>query len=256
MNYVNWIFGIAILCQLVFIFGWKHNNYSQRFKNIGYAGILMQLIAIISIFITVEVKRIDVGFAVGIFSLVTIILHLIRDHKAAFIKTWQILAFFAAIGCLLSVLDIRGQEFGGISVHFVFAALAYGFFFVSIAQMIELQFFQGKINYRDSQIPQMSLLDMEENTFSNVKLGFIFLTLTIMSGIIAGILAEEDSYVAWGHKTLFAIFTWITSCVLLICRWKFGWRGVVALRWHSMSVIFLVLSYIATRVVLDIVLER
>ena len=58
------------------------------------------------------------------------------------------------------------------------------------------------------------------------------------------------------HKTVFALVSWLTFALLLAGRWLRGWRGRTALRWTLAGFVFLLLAYVGSRFVLEVVLGR
>jgi ABC-type uncharacterized transport system permease subunit len=58
------------------------------------------------------------------------------------------------------------------------------------------------------------------------------------------------------HKTVFAIISWLIFAALLVGRHLRGWRGKVALRWTLAGFVALLLAYVGTRFVLEIILNR
>ena len=99
------------------------------------------------------------------------------------------------------------------------------------------------------------LLVLEELLFRLVRIGFIVLTLTVISGIAVS-LHIDGRYLPLDHKTVFTLLSWLTFGALLIGRYKRGWRGRIALRWTLVGFAFLLLSYSGTRFVLDVILQR
>jgi ABC-type uncharacterized transport system permease subunit len=83
----------------------------------------------------------------------------------------------------------------------------------------------------------------------------VFLTLTLVTGIafsetIFGRAMRAD------HKTVFALLSWITFGLLLAGRALYGWRGRTALRWTLSGFVMLLLAYVGSRFVLEVVLHR
>ncbi len=58
------------------------------------------------------------------------------------------------------------------------------------------------------------------------------------------------------HKTLFALLSWIAFGALLVGRHFYGWRGRTALRWTLGGFVLLLLAYVGSRFVLEVVLGR
>jgi ABC-type uncharacterized transport system permease subunit len=53
-----------------------------------------------------------------------------------------------------------------------------------------------------------------------------------------------------------SVFAWFVFGILLLGRWRFGWRGCPAVRWTLGGFTLLVLGYLGTKFVLEIILGR
>jgi ABC-type uncharacterized transport system permease subunit len=60
----------------------------------------------------------------------------------------------------------------------------------------------------------------------------------------------------WDHKTIFSVLAWLTFAVLLTGRARFGWRGRTARRVLYAGSALLLLAYVGSRFVLEVVLSR
>jgi ABC-type uncharacterized transport system permease subunit len=58
------------------------------------------------------------------------------------------------------------------------------------------------------------------------------------------------------HKSLFTMLAWLTFGALLAGRWRFGWRGRRALTWILAGTVLLMLAYLGSKFVLEVVLGR
>jgi ABC-type uncharacterized transport system permease subunit len=58
------------------------------------------------------------------------------------------------------------------------------------------------------------------------------------------------------HKTVLSVLSWLTFGALLLGRWRYGWRGTVAVRWTLAAMALLVLSFLGSKFVLELVLGR
>jgi ABC-type uncharacterized transport system permease subunit len=58
------------------------------------------------------------------------------------------------------------------------------------------------------------------------------------------------------HKTLFAFASWGIFATLLIGRHVWGWRGKRALRWTLAGFALLILAYVGSRFVAEVILGR
>lgn len=99
------------------------------------------------------------------------------------------------------------------------------------------------------------LLVLERLLFQCIGVGFALLTLTLVSGFV---FSEEifGRAFRFEHKTLLAVVAWVVFAALLLGRWLRGWRGRLALRMTFAGFAVLLLAYVGTRFVLEVVLGR
>lgn len=99
------------------------------------------------------------------------------------------------------------------------------------------------------------LLVMETQLFRVIVAGFVLLTATVISGLFfSEVLFGRP--LRFEHKTVFAIAAWLVFGGLVAGRLIFGWRGRVALRWTLAGFVMLLLAYVGSRFVLEVILHR
>src|SRR6266853_1865297 len=99
------------------------------------------------------------------------------------------------------------------------------------------------------------MFTMERLLFQIILAGFVFLTLTLATGIAF----SETLFgraMKFDHKTVFAVASWLIFAALLSGRYLYGWRGRVALRWTLAGFVALLLAYVGSRFVLEVILRR
>jgi ABC-type uncharacterized transport system permease subunit len=99
------------------------------------------------------------------------------------------------------------------------------------------------------------LLAMETVLFRLITAGFVLLTATLASGVFF----SEQLFgrpLRLDHKTVFTIAAWGVFGGLLMGRMSFGWRGRTALRWTLIGFAMLMLAYVGSRFVLEVLLGR
>ena len=103
------------------------------------------------------------------------------------------------------------------------------------------------------QLP--ALLTMEKLLFRMISIGFILLSLTVLSGIV---FSEQlfGKALRWDHKNVFALLSWLLFASLLVGRRWRGWRGKTALRFTLAGFATLALAYVGSRFVFEVVLHR
>jgi len=142
--------------------------------------------------------------------------------------------------------------------HLLIAMLAYSFFTIAslhvlLMALLERRLHDGALNHVLQKLPP--LLTMEALLFRIIWAGFALLTLTVGSGVF---FSEElfGKPAPMNHKTVFGFISWFIFAALLAGRHVYGWRGRKAVRWTLAGFLALVLAYIGSRFVLEVILGR
>jgi len=143
-------------------------------------------------------------------------------------------------------------------LHFLIAMLAYSLFTLAALHAVlmavaEKRLHRGRLTPLLASLPP--LLTMENLLFRLIHIAFVLLTLTLATGI----LFSETLFgkaLTFSHKTVFAIVSWFIFAHLLAGRHFFGWRGRKALRWTMTGFVALLLAYVGSRFVLEVILGR
>jgi len=99
------------------------------------------------------------------------------------------------------------------------------------------------------------LLTLERLLFRLITAGFVFLSLTVLTGIVF----SESSFgrpFRLDHKTVFTLLAWSLFATLLIGRRLHGWRGRTALRFTLGGFTLLMFAYAGSRFVFEVILNR
>jgi ABC-type uncharacterized transport system permease subunit len=144
------------------------------------------------------------------------------------------------------------------ALHVGVALIAYALFLVAAVQALVLMALEKRLHRR---LPAMGadrappLLTLERFLFRLVATGFVLLTITIVSG---SVFSDEvfGKPFTFTHKSVFSVLSWLVFGALLWGRWRYGWRGRVALRWILAGTVLLFLAYIGSKFVLEVLLHR
>ena len=143
-------------------------------------------------------------------------------------------------------------------LHLLIALLAYSLFTIASLQALMMAALENRLHggrlpaYLQSLPP---LLTIERLLFRIITLGFILLTLTLVSGMLfSEALLGQPLKVS--HKVVFGILSWCIYAALLAGRRIYGWRGRLALRWTLAGFLALLLAYIGSKFVLEVILHR
>lgn len=168
-----------------------------------------------------------------------------------------------AAACILPLLfhkthPIPHAETVGFRLHFLSAMLAYSLFTLSAAHALfmglaEKKLHQRQISRRMASMPP--LLAMEALLFRMLTLAFALLTLALGSGLLYSEILFDKPFTL-DHKTFFAMVSWLIFATLLAGRRIYGWRGRTALRWTLTGFAVLLLAYVGSRFVAEVLLDR
>ncbi len=145
-------------------------------------------------------------------------------------------------------------------LHLVLAMLAYSLFTIAILHAVLMAVAERRLHRKGGGAGTLfaalpPLLTLERLLFRLIGAAFLLLTLTLATGIAF----SETLFgraLRFDHKTVFAVLSWMTFGVLLAGRWLYGWRGRTALRWTLTGFVLLILAYVGSRFVLEVILGR
>jgi ABC-type uncharacterized transport system permease subunit len=142
--------------------------------------------------------------------------------------------------------------------HIAAAMLAYSLFTIAMLHAVLISQVENRLHH--ANLPRVlqslpPLLTMETLLFRMIGIGFVLLTLTLASGMV---FSEEIFGKAWqfNHKALFGVISWLVFAVLLWGHYFYGWRGRTAVRWTVSGFVFLLLAYLGSKFVLEVILHR
>ena len=169
----------------------------------------------------------------------------------------------AAVASLLpavlpSTRPLPNTELLVFKVHLLIAMLSYSLFTIASLHVLLMAVLERRLH--DGSLPRAlqglpPLLAMESLLFRIIWAGFILLTATLATGVIY---SEElfGRAARFNHKTVFGVLSWIIFAALLGGRHVYGWRGRVAVRWTLTGFLMLVLAYVGSKFVLEVILGR
>jgi len=144
----------------------------------------------------------------------------------------------------------------GIAIHMISSVLAFGLlsisgFYAFFVFFIDHVLRRHQLNPLVRSLPPLEVL--EALLFKTIAAGFAFLTVSLASGImfINDIFAQHLV-----HKTILSIMAWLVFGILLWGRWRFGWRGSLAVRLTVAGIVLLILSYFGSKLVLEMILGK
>lgn len=196
----------------------------------------------------------DIGNGLSLVMLLAAII-LLTTHITKPTETLGIFVYpIAAVSTLLPLfIDQRLQLPLTLGSHILISIAAYSIMGLATAQAIlygvqERNFKAKRLTKLMKALPPLQV--MESTLLRLVKIGFIFLTFALISGAFFVENLFEQHLI---HKTFFAILAWLVYGVFLFGHAKYGWRGQTAARYTIWAYFLLILSYIGTTIILEII---
>jgi ABC-type uncharacterized transport system permease subunit len=144
----------------------------------------------------------------------------------------------------------------GLRIHILLSICAYSLLMISAVQAVMLAVQERLIKTKRAAkimntLPPLQV--MEELLIQIIIIGFFILSLSLASGMmfIDDLFAQHLI-----HKTVLSMFAWVIYCILLWGRWSAGWRGKRIIRWTLGGFATLLLAYIGSKFVLEVILHR
>ena len=211
--------------------------------------------------ITATGLNIGIFYAASLVTLTTSLLLLLATLTEP-VDNLGIPAFPAAALCIgLTMLFPQPHIISSITtwqlaLHILASLLAYSILGLAVLQALLLAIQDQHLRNRNPggfirALPPLQT--MESLLFQMIAAGFALLTLALISGT----LFLEDMFAQHlAHKTILSCIAWVVFAILLWGRWRFGWRGRVAIRWTIGGFMFLMISYFGSKFVLELIIGR
>jgi len=188
------------------------------------------------------------------------------------VKGMQALVLPLAAVCALLPAFFSGPETPAYThtfqfrIHLLVAMLAYSLFTIAALHAALMAVLERRLHGRKLAGPAGEslagpwvslppLMTLEVLLFRILTLGFVLLTLTLATGFL---FSEElfGKMARFNHKTVFGIISWFIFGALLVGRYGWGWRGRTALRWTLAGFVTLLLAYVGSMFVLEVILGK
>lgn len=143
-----------------------------------------------------------------------------------------------------------------LGVHVITSLLAWSLFAIASVQAILLWVQDKHLHNRKpggfiKALPPLQT--MESLLFELIVAGMVLLTISLTSGF----LYLHDMFAQrLAHKTILSTVAWILFAILIWGRYRYGWRGQIALRWTLIGFIVLGLAYFGSKAVVELIIQR
>ncbi len=192
----------------------------------------------------------------AVIAALTLIVNLARPVAALGIILFPLAALFLAIDEFLAPPTAPFALDWQIKLHVTIALLAYGLLAIAAVLAILLAAQERALRSRQPVALARALPPLtrtESLMFRLIGAGFALLTLTLLSGalFVHDLRSQHQAQVA-----VLSVIAWIVFGVLLIGRWRWGWRGRSAVNLTLIGMAVLLLAFFGSKFVLELILHR
>ena len=254
----------SILAALTYMVGafWVGRLKEKSGLWVLIIGVLLHGVSIVSSMISEDGSP-QFGFAPALSATtwLVLIIYTVEHWNIPQLRVHGSLAALGALSVILSIVfsghPLHIQASPWLPLHWMLGMASYGLFAVAVVHAVLMQRAEKKMRMAQDNPTGLPLLTLERLTFRFVTEGFVLLTATLIAGVwFADVLYGPTHAIKFDHKTVFAVLSWLTTGALLLGRWRLGWRSTLASRMLYVSACLLLLSYVGSRFVLEVILGR
>lgn len=169
------------------------------------------------------------------------------------------LAFVLALAPLVLGGDkpVSYSNLPAFRIHLVVSLTAWSLFALSALHAVLINMMERRLHeHHFSRLGQWpSLVSMDTMLFRMVWAAFLLLTATLLSGMF---FSEElfGKPLVLTHKLVFSFIAWLIYAGMLLSHQIWGLRGRRAARWALAGFLMLLVAYVGSKFVLEILLHR
>lgn len=261
-----WTWAPAVAAMVAYLLALLPQGAAPRLPNVGLAvGWLLHALALVVDIAGVGAPGVGArfGFAPALSATVWMVVgvHQVESRLLPLPGVRRLLAVSALVVVAMAALfpgEMRPSAGSAwLPLHWLLGIVSYGLFGAAVAHALMLDAAERRL--RMKTVPGhgplgLPLLRLERLTFRFVDAGFAVLSAALLVGMVASL--GTPGLWRWDHKTVFSLLGWATLAGLITGRHLQGWRGRRATRWLYAGALLLVLAYVGSRFVIEVLLQR
>lgn len=140
--------------------------------------------------------------------------------------------------------------------HVLSSLLGYGLLTLAAAQALLVVLQESMLRRRGGlrwlrALPPLETMDAF--LFQIIAVGYVCISFSLATGLL---FLEDPFAQHLLHKTVLSIAAWLIFSMVLLGRWRRGWRGLTAVRYTLAGYFLLVLAYFGSKFVLEVLLDQ
>ncbi len=236
-------------------FSWSNRNLAL---GLGFIGIVLHLFNLLPV---VAHQELALGNSLSLVMGIIALLFLIAATFEPIANLGVAVMPLAGLAVVIAHFGSNATTFPNNSplfyIHLIVALLGFGLIALAVIQALLIGYQDRQLKHKNAGavlqiLPPMQT--MEKLLYQMLTLGFLLLTLTLISGLF---FSQEifGKPVQLNHHVILPIIGWFIFAIFLLGHTLFGWRGRTATRWIVAGFMLLALGYIGTKFVLEVILS-
>jgi ABC-type uncharacterized transport system permease subunit len=208
--------------------------------------------------------RFGFGPAISVMAWLVLTVYSVESRLYPQLQSRRVLAGLGALAVLIGLVfpgtALHAKASVWLPLHGALGIAAYGLLAVATVHAWLMRGAEAQM--RASPGVQTEQIGLPLMTLERLMFGFVLASFLLLSGtLLAGWLFAEDLYGAgsawrWNHKTIFSLLAWGLMALLLLARWRWGWRGKRAAGYVYGCASLLLLAYVGSGFVFEVLLRR
>jgi len=246
----------AALAYAVLAWAYQRMSASQTRSLLAVAWVLHLSVLVLALF--EQPARFGFAPALSVTAWLVLTVYAVESRLFPQLRARWTLAVLGMVVVVLAAL-FPGSQYptlrsSWLPLHWALGIASYGLIAAAVVHAWLMQRAEKAMRLGTALDTAMPLLTLERLTFRFVAAGFVLLSATLLAGWWFSEVFND--HFVWNHKTVFSVLSWLTMGVLLLGRWRLGWRGRTAVRTLYLGAGFLLLGYVGSRFVLEVILQR
>ena len=230
------------------------------------AGIVLHGMVLERVMFSEEGINLGLGNAVSLIVWLTVLIYWLGSWVYPIASLQMYILPVAAVGILLTMLlpsqrllSLAGRP--ALAAHLIMSLLAYSMFTIAalhalLTSALDRGLRRGTLPLALRGAPP--LIAMESLLLRIIQVGFILLTLALASGFLFSeqVFGKAITFPHNAHKVVFGVLSWAIFGAFLVGHRFYGWRGRTAAMLTLVGFGLLLISYVGSKFVLEVILKR
>ena len=230
------------------------------------AGIVLHGMVLERVMFSEEGINLGLGNAVSLIVWLTVLIYWLGSWVYPIASLQMYILPVAAVGILVTMLlpsqrllSLAGRP--ALAAHLIMSLLAYSLFTIAtlhalLTSALDRGLRRGTLPLALRGAPP--LIAMESLLLRIIQVGFILLTLALASGFLFSgqVFGKAITFPHNAHKVVFGVLSWAIFGAFLVGHRFYGWRGRTAAMLTLVGFGLLLISYVGSKFVLEVILKR